>query len=297
MLTCNLQGGLGNQLFQIFTTIALSLRTSQPFFFINKHQLTSDAAVANGTTIRYSYWDTFMSNLKQFTKDQSVLPKLDLYLKEQAFTYDPSILTNVLNNLQKVNMLVGYFQSSKYFDTYKDKIFQLLKISNKQLVIKVLYENLINFDNTISMHFRLGDYKKYPEVYPILTTEYYINSVNYILSQKSTATSVRNILYFCEDDDFNDVLQIIIQLQHIYTDLTFERADNKLLDWQQMLLMSLCKDNIIANSTFSWWAAYFNSNINKNVCYPATWFKMTAGHNTRDLCPDDWTAIDCGDGL
>ena len=115
MLTCNLQGGLGNQLFQIFTTIALSLRTSQPFFFINKHQLTSDIAVANGTTMRYSYWDTFLSNLKPFIKDQSVSPKLDLYLKEQAFTYDPSILTNVLNNLQKVNMLVGYFQSSKNF--------------------------------------------------------------------------------------------------------------------------------------------------------------------------------------
>ena len=297
MLTCNLQGGLGNQLFQIFTTIALSLRTSQPFFFINKHQLTSDAAAANGTTMRYSYWDTFLSNLKPFIKDQNMLPKLDLYLKEQAFTYDPSILTNVLNNLQRVNMLVGYFQSSKYFDTYKDKILQLLKISNKQLVLKVLYENQINFDNTISLHFRLGDYKKYPEVYPILTTEYYINSINYILTQKSTSTSVRNILYFCEDADFNDALQIIIQLQHIYTDLTFERADNKLLDWQQMLLMSLCKDNIIANSTFSWWAAYFNSNLSKNVCYPATWFKTTAGHNMIDLCPEDWTAIDYGDGL
>jgi hypothetical protein len=296
MLTCNLQGGLGNQLFQIFTTIALSLRTSQPFFFINKHQLTSDAAVANGTTMRYSYWDSFLSNLKPFIKEQSVLPKLDLYLKEQAFTYDPSILTNVLNNLQKVNMLVGYFQSSKYFDTYKEKILQLLKISNKQLVLKVLYETQINFDDTISIHFRLGDYKKYPEVYPILTTEYYINSINYILRQKSTSTPVRNILYFCEDADFNDALQIIIQLQHIYTDLTFERADNKLLDWQQMLVMSLCKDNIIANSTFSWWAAYFNSNLSKNVCYPATWFKTTAGNNTRDLCPEDWTAIDC-DGL
>ena len=174
---------------------------------------------------------------------------------------------------------------------------QLLKISNKQLVLKVLYENQINFDDTISIHFRLGDYKKYPEVYPILTTEYYINSINYILRQKATSTPVRNILYFCEDADFNDALQIIIQLQHIYTDLTFERADNKLLDWQQMLVMSLCKDNIIANSTFSWWAAYFNSNLSKNVCYPATWFKTTAGHNTIDLCPEDWTAIDCGDGL
>jgi hypothetical protein len=230
--------------------------------------------------------------MKPFIKDQDELPKLELYFKEQSFSYDPSILINLLNNQQLVKMLVGYFQSSKYFDVYKDKIFQLLKIANKQLVMKVLYETKINFDNTISMHFRLGDYKKYPEIYPILTTEYYTNSINYILSQSTNKNTHKNILYFCEDDDFNDVLQIIIQLQQIYTELIFERADNTLADWQQMLLMSLCKDNIIANSTFSWWGAYFNTNPTKSVCYPAKWFHPKAGNNIEDLCPNDWTAID-----
>jgi hypothetical protein len=292
MLTCNLQGGLGNQLFQIFTTIALSIKTNQSFFFINKHKLTSDTAAANGTTVRYSYWDTFLSNMKPFIKDQDKLPKLELYFKEQSFSYDPSILINLLNNQQLVKMLVGYFQSSKYFDVYKDKIFQLLKIANKQLIMKVLYETKIDFNNTISMHFRLGDYKKYPEIYPILTTEYYTNSINYILSQSTNKNTHKNILYFCEDDDFNNVLQIIIELQQIYTELIFERADNTLADWQQMLLMSLCKDNIIANSTFSWWGAYFNTNPTKSVCYPAKWFHPKAGNNIEDLCPNDWTAID-----
>jgi hypothetical protein len=81
-------------------------------------------------------------------------------------------------------------------------------------------------------------------------------------------------------------------LQQIYTELIFERADNTLADWQQMLLMSLCKDNIIANSTFSWWGAYFNTNPTKSVCYPAKWFHPKAGNNIEDLCPNDWTAID-----
>ena len=293
MLTCNLQGGLGNQLFQIFTTIALSLKTNQSFFFIKRHQLTSDTAVSNGATIRYSYWDTFLSNLKPFVKDQDKLPKLELCFKEQSFSYDPSILMNLLNNQQRVKMLVGYFQSSKYFETYKDQIFQLLKIANKQQVMKVLYENKINFDNSISMHFRIGDYKKYPEIYPILTTDYYINSLNYILSQSTEQEQKqKHILYFCEDADLDEVLQIIIQLQHIYTKLIFDRADNSLEDWQQMMLMSLCKDNIIANSTFSWWGAYFNAHQLKNVCYPATWFHPKAGNNTTDLCPNDWNAID-----
>ena len=66
MLTCNLQGGLGNQLFQIFATIAFSLKTSNSFFFINKHQLTTQNEALNGATVRYSYWDTFLSGLKTF---------------------------------------------------------------------------------------------------------------------------------------------------------------------------------------------------------------------------------------
>ena len=292
MLTCNLQGGLGNQLFQIFTTIALSLKTNQSFFFINKYKLTSDVALENGATVRYSYWDTFLSNLKSFVKDQDKLPKLELCFKEQSFNYDPSILINLLNNQQQVKMLVGYFQSSKYFDLYKDKIFQLLKIGNKQLILKVLYENKINFDNTISLHFRLGDYKKFPEIYPILTAEYYINSINCVLSQTTgQQKQKKDILYFCEESDLTEVLQIIIHLQQVFTELTFERVDNTLSDWQQMLLMSLCKDNIIANSTFSWWGAYFNSNPCKTVCYPGTWFHPKAGNDTADLCQEDWTAI------
>jgi len=291
MLTCNLQGGLGNQLFQIFTTIALSLKTNQSFFFINKHKLTSDTAAENGVTVRYSYWDTFLSNLKPFIKDQDKLPILELCFKEHSFNYDPSILINLLNNQQRVKMLVGYFQSSKYFDVYKDNIFKLLKISNKQLILKVLYENKINFDNTISLHFRLGDYNKFPEIYPILTAEYYIKAINYILGQTSQNKQKKNILYFCEESDLTEVLQIIIHLQQVFTELTFERVDNTLTDWQQMLLMSLCKDNIIANSTFSWWGAYFNLNHCKTVCYPDTWFHPKAGNDTGDLCPDDWTAI------
>lgn len=292
MLTCNIEGGLGNQLFQIFTTIAISLKTNQSFFFQNKQQLTSDADAINGTTIRYTYWDTFLIGLNPFIKDMNNLPKLDLYFKEQSFAYDASILLNLLNNQQKVNMLVGYFQSSKYFDNYKEQILKLLKIPNKQLILKVLNEGKINFDNTISMHFRLGDYKKLVYIYPILKEEYYINSINYILKQNTTNKTNKTIMYFCEDDDFNEVLQIIIHLQNIFPELIFERADNSLSDWQQMLLMSLCKDNIIANSTFSWWGAYLNSNPCKNVCYPATWFQPKVRHDTSDLCPEDWTAIE-----
>lgn len=290
MLTCNLQGGLGNQLFQIFTTIAYSLKTNQSFFFLNRHQLTNERDVVNGATIRYSYWDTFLNTLKPFVKDQDKVPKLDLLIKEQSFHYDPSLLMNLLNNQQTVKMLVGYFQSYKYFDNYKDQIFRLLKLSNKQLIMRSMYEGRMDFDNTISVHFRLGDYKKLPHIYPILNTKYYLDALNYILNQTPTNKS-KQILYFCENTDHDDVSLIIAELQQIFPELQFERADNTLYDWEQIVLMSLCKDNIIANSTFSWWGAYFNGNHTKTVCYPKTWFQPNVGNSIVDLCPDDWISI------
>lgn len=74
--------------------------------------------------------------------------------------------------------------------------------------------------------------------------------------------------------------------------MTFLEAPCGLEDWEEMLLMNCCKDNIIANSSFSWWGAYLNDNINKIVCYPSVWFGPAAGHmDTKDLCPDSWNKI------
>jgi hypothetical protein len=55
--------------------------------------------------------------------------------------------------------------------------------------------------------------------------------------------------------------------------------------------MSLCKHNIIANSSFSWWGAYFNENLEKIVCYPSVWFGKNVEHNVVDLFPNRWVKI------
>lgn len=289
MLTCNLQGGLGNQLFQICTTIAFSLKTNNSFFFQNKYQLTNEKDALNGATVRYTYWDTFLSGLSVFVKDSNKLPNLELIIKEKGFNYDPSLLLNLMNNQQKVKMLVGYFQSYKYFDIYKKAIFKLAKIEASQKIVynKSKEDYNLELDASVSIHYRLGDYKKLQDYHPILENSYYIDALKSVVKK----TQIKHVIFFCEDDDLDEVLVNIYELEQIFPELVFVRGGQYLSDWEQMMLMSLCGSNIIANSTFSWWGAYFNTNPTKIVCYPGTWFGPKAGHDTSDLFPEDWIMI------
>jgi hypothetical protein len=281
MITCKLQGGLGNQLFQIFTTIAYSLSNVSPFFFLNEYQLGQGS-----TTIRYTYWKTFLSALQPFLKKKNT-PRLSM-LREASFKYEllPQNINN--NNI----MLVGYFQSPLYFDNYKNTICRLIKLEQQQQSIKTkfLFElgKELDFKTTVSLHFRLGDYKKYPTIHPILKDTYYRNALSYIQRNNN----LKIALFFCENEDIKEVSGTIHELQKIFPQIQFIRANPTLEDWEQLLLMSLCEYNIIANSTFSWWGAYLNNNQNKVICYPSQWFGPQAGHDTSTLFPLNWTKID-----
>ena len=273
MITCKLMGGLGNQLFQIFTTIAYAIKTQQTFKFYDIDILESSC------TTRYTYWRNFLKSLKPFLTSE--FPGM-VCIKEEGFHYT-NIQTKILNN--ENSFLFGYFQSYKYFDKEFYTICKMIKLEEirKQILDKSGYSNeQEQLANTISLHFRIGDYKKLPDVYPILNYSYYENALLYI--QGSTITE-KNVLFFCEDDDLEDSLEIIETLKKKFDKYTFIREDNQLEDWEQMILMSSCRYNVIANSTFSWWAAYLNNHSKKIVIYPSTWFGPNSKHDTKDLFP------------
>lgn len=278
VVTCKLCGGLGNQLFQIFTTITYANWVLKPFCFINESKLTT------GTTIRYPYWDSFLSELKPFLKNSNQLPHIS-YITEKGFEYTELPFTSYRLS---GTMLVGYFQSPKYFHGFKNFICKLLNIETKQSIIKNRVKIDIEDNQIISMHFRFGDYKKYKNIYELLDANYYNNALTYI---NSTNGNINKVLYFCEDESITEVEAIISILKEKWPFIIFERADNTLSDWEQMLLMSVCHHNIIANSTFSWWGAYLNQNTEKIVCYPERWFTPEANKNTADLFLDDWVKI------
>ena len=143
-------------------------------------------------------------------------------------------------------------------------------------------------NDVISLHFRLDDYLTNAG-HPVLNLEHYKNALQYIINK--TGKNNYDVLYFCQKGDNDIVLNKIKILNVLYPDLNFIKATDDSEDYEQMLMMSCCKHHIIANSSFSWWGAYFNKN-DKIVCYRSLWFSGSiAHHNTKDLCPNDWVRI------
>jgi hypothetical protein len=100
-----------------------------------------------------------------------------------------------------------------------------------------------------------------------------------------------------QKEDEEDVQIIIDKLKTKFPECRVVKIDHRIVDWEQMLMMSLCRHNIIANSSFSWWGAYFNLREDKIVCYPDVWFgpKLADINDTRDLFPETWSKISCNE--
>jgi len=270
MISVYLQGGLGNQLFQIFAAIA---------YAIEHHEKLSFPLYKADVDSRPPYWDTILKRLKDGV-DSNLKCETITKLMEEDFHYVPlPAKTNV--------MLVGYFQSYKYFDKHYEAIYKKLNFKMEQEIVRTKY---LTLDNTISLHFRIGDYTTLQLHHNILKDDYYTNAISEII--RRTNKSDWNIIYFCEAKDNIPVKQRMRKIKKNFPDLTFYKAEDNMMDWEQLLLMSCSDHNIIANSAFSWWAAYLNQNDNKVVCYPKVWFGA-ANHKkkTKDLCPTSWVCI------
>jgi hypothetical protein len=277
MITCNLKGGLGNQLFQIFTTISYALENHHPFAFL-KQDILGGPIVS-----RTTYWNTFLKPLQSFLFPS--MPQSCLQVREEGFQYKRLAVPPEISQSSTTIVLNGYFQSYKYFEKHYDIIYRLLRIKTHQ-------QRFTHVNECVSMHFRVGDYKYLGHFHPIMNVFYYKQALNHIISE--TNESNQKVIYFCEKEDNEEVLKTIDELKIQFPECTFEKAQDNMDDWEEMILMTCCKHHIIANSSFSWFGAYLNENSKKIVCYPSKWF---CGHGehviTTDLFLPSWNKIEC----
>jgi hypothetical protein len=126
-------------------------------------------------------------------------------------------------------------------------------------------------------------------MHPVLEIEYYIKSINFLKDKINELENNNYILIFGEFNDKEKIEEYIKTIKNKFPNLEILICDYNIEDYEQMLLMSLCQHNIIANSSFSWWGAYFNNNSEKIVCYPSIWNGST--NETQDLFPKNWNKI------
>jgi hypothetical protein len=277
MIYGRLYGGLGNQLFQIFTTIAYSIRNKQPFQF--------PAVLNQGKVDRPDYWSSMLSRLKIFTTRET---PTGMKVTEKGHHYEE--LSPLLSSGSDTVILDGYFQSRKYFADYEESICRMIGLDAQRERVREKYDEY-DYGHMISMHFRLGDYKNLSAFHNILPVTYYQSALAHIMRTVDEAKKFQ-VLYFCEVEDNDIVEQKITEIRQVFPSLSFVKSTNEPQDWEQMLMMSLCAHHVIANSTFSWWGANLSQNPTKVVCYPEEWFGPNLRHlDIKDLFPQEWHQI------
>ena len=249
-----LGGGLGNMLFMVAAATGLSKKYGHKQYFLDNHY-----GILHGTPM--SYKNTIFRNIPLFNNDVSKF----IEVKEKSFHYTPIEVPNE-------NVIInGHFQSQKYFDHCKDEVQELFSCPDD---IKNNLLTKYNLENTVSIHIRRGNYVQLAHNHYNLSLDYYRKSIDYFKGY--------NILIFSDDirwckDNFKGNKYTFIEDQN---------------DIEDLYLMSLCSHNVIANSTFSWWGAFLNKNLNKIVIYPDKWFGPgNKDLKISDLVPDNWICL------
>jgi Glycosyl transferase family 11 len=178
--------------------------------------------------------------------------------------------------------LDGYWQSEKYFIDCSKLIRKDFTFKNELDSYNLKLKSKIDKTNSVSIHIRRGDYVNNLNTnatHGLCSIDYYIKAVNYITER------IESPYFFVFSDDIEWAKKNIM-LNFPCQFISHNIGSKSYLDMQ---LMSLCKHNVIANSSFSWWGAWLNSNDNKIVIAPRKWFAVNT--DICDLIPSNWISL------
>jgi hypothetical protein len=234
-------------------------------------------AATIGHALKYGYKFAFPED----TENSEIWPKVDVRLpvldgseKFSGYYHEGSHKYLEIPRMDNI-ILDGYFQSYKYFQNVIPVLLEIFHFSS------------LTVWNRIGLHVRRGDYLNYPDKHPVLPIEYYKKAIEFILNQDPA----RIYTIFVYTDDFNWCKENMNYEKFGYV----VHVNSTRKPETDLSLMAQCQHNIIANSSFSYWAAMLNQNPAKIVVSPPAdkWFGEGNKHlDISDLLPPSWTQID-----
>lgn len=281
MVIVRIWEGLGNQLFQYAYARALELRTRQKVYLdISEYDMKPEPIREyelchfriRQPVIHCARVFPFVNSDRYYVDDAHGLKSFSVGLVKEEDCYYKQDLCE-LNGLLYIK---GWFQSEKYFNGFAQDIRREIYPRDKIRITQEL-KKILEYENTVSVHIRRGDFKRHRN---ILSEEYYENAkavICNIIKDPYFIIFSDDISYVKENMDFGEKC-FYMERSYLYK------------DYEEMMIMSKCKHNIIANSTFSWWGAWLNRNESKIVIAPEKWFQGKVEKDV-DIVPDDWIRV------
>jgi hypothetical protein len=283
-VTVDICGGLANQLFQIAVTLYYAKKFGHKPVFNN-------VKILPNYTSRHTYWEV-LNTTNLLTIENININDYIVYNVKEEFNYTD------LNYIPANVMLRGYYQTSKFLDEIRFDFLNLL-VSNKNIndIVTKSYNNIKNkfkTENLISLHIRRTDYIKFSHVHTNLGMDYYVEAIKKLCIAPLIAEGIDDtypIIVF--SDDYNWCKN---NLSKYFTNPIYFVCDENItsmteyVDYIELLLMSKMKYNIMANSSYSWFAAYMNNNEDKKIIAPSRWFEKGSGYK-------DWSCLYCKDWI
>jgi glycosyltransferase involved in cell wall biosynthesis len=254
-----LTGQLGNQMFIIAATTSLAL---------------DHGAIPVFPSLAADKWNHLPLNFEPvFHRLDTSIPnshKITVY-QEPSFTYQEIPFT-------KDMQLQGYFQSEKYFRNHKKIITDLFAPTPEiSQYLNTKYAHILSHPNTVAVHIR--SYRRFdPEQKTYIQCgKDYCKKAMELFPTESLFVVFSDDMRFCKRE-----------LRKLSRNMVFIEGEPF---YHDLYLMSMCKHNIISNSSFSWWGAYLNQNPDKKVVAPTKWFADGSGLSEKDLIPEGWITI------
>lgn len=253
-----LMGGLGNQMFQIAHAFAQGER---------KNIKTIFKPIASGK-MQGNKPNKYLTNIFRNFQFENEIPNLKRISENGWF------FTKINPEWNQPIEFYGYFQSSQNFYGFDSIIKEKFRPTDEFLSkIFAIYPQL-EHKNNLSLHVRRGDYLTVSHILPVISKEYIdycvneINDYDYLFVFSDDKQWVKNNL------DYPNM--IIVE---------------GLEDYEELWTMSLCKNNIMSNSSFSWWGVYLSNFDNKQVMCPYPWFGPGGEKKFDDIYDENWKKV------